>query len=736
MLDVVLVVVVALGVAASLSTLIVHRVVLDESTYSAALAEADVYERLYTEVLPDPEMVAVQDALLGELRVPPPMATQARTLATNALRWTVPPATIRAGSETVVAGALAYVRGDSPRLEVDIDLVGVAERVEEAARTQVRSLLAGAPTASVATLAEYRTALADVVADLEDGILPEALPRLTDASVPDDAVVAAIVDAVGDRVDGRVEEVVAAAVAAGTELDGLIVAVSESVVDHADRATQRWNEDGPVVDLAARIEDRAETRAGAVLGSLDAARDVASIFRPVTALAAGVVALAAAWGLWRNHRDRPRVAALLWAAGLVAAGLLTLVLWSAIGDAIAEPLDRATGTGSEDWALPEGVRNVVVDVRTELGTTLTTAVVWRAGAALLAGAVLALVAVGLPRLVRRSAISRPVPALVLGGALAVVVGTTVAVGGPSAADEVRRCNGHVELCDRRYDQVVQAATHNSMSSPDVVQVWPEHDGDLRAQLDAGVRALLIDTHHWTAMVSPEQIRDVDPDVTPAMAETLFRLVEPFTDEREGTWLCHNHCAFGGMPFLDGMVMVREFLDDNPHDVVTLIIQDAITPDETAEVMREAGLEPFLHVHDPDGEWATYDELIDAGERLVVFAEQESPPPAWYQNAFEAMQETPFTVLSPDRFTCEPNRGDPDATLFLLNHWVQRIAPDRADSVVVNAHDVLVDRARRCAEERGVMPTYIAVNFYNVGDLMAAVDTLNGVSPGPSPSPDR
>ena len=66
----------------------------------------------------------------------------------------------------------------------------------------------------------------------------------------------------------------------------------------------------------------------------------------------------------------------------------------------------------------------------------------------------------------------------------------------------RACNGHVELCDRPYDEVVYAATHNSMSSPDVVPVWPEHDGDLEAQLDAGVRALLIDTHYWPPVTRP------------------------------------------------------------------------------------------------------------------------------------------------------------------------------------------------------------------------------------------
>jgi len=74
----------------------------------------------------------------------------------------------------------------------------------------------------------------------------------------------------------------------------------------------------------------------------------------------------------------------------------------------------------------------------------------------------------------------------------------------------------------------------------------------------------------------------------------------------------------------------------------------------------------------------------------------------------------------------PNRGDPDATLFLLNHWVQRVAPDRADAVDVNRHDAIVDRARECQGERGLIPNFIAVNFYGIGDLADAVATLNGL----------
>jgi hypothetical protein len=77
-------------------------------------------------------------------------------------------------------------------------------------------------------------------------------------------------------------------------------------------------------------------------------------------------------------------------------------------------------------------------------------------------------------------------------------------------------------------------------------------------------------------------------------------------------------------------------------------------------------------------WPTLGELIDRGERLVVFAEDEGPPPGWYHQAFEEMQDTPYQFPQPEDFTCTLNRGDPDAALFLMNHWVSRqsAAPDR------------------------------------------------------------
>jgi hypothetical protein len=163
-------------------------------------------------------------------------------------------------------------------------------------------------------------------------------------------------------------------------------------------------------------------------------------------------------------------------------------------------------------------------------------------------------------------------------------------------------------------------------------------------------------------------------------------------------------------------------------VVTLIIQDAVTPADTAQAFAETGLADRVHVHRSGRPWATLGQLIDRDERLVVFAENAGPPPPWYHQAFEHIQDTPFLFLEPEQFSCVPNRRGPDAPLFLVNHWVQRLAPDRVDSAQVNTREALVDRARECEAARGRRPNFIAVNFSTIGDLAAAVEEPNEVGP--------
>jgi hypothetical protein len=63
----------------------------------------------------------------------------------------------------------------------------------------------------------------------------------------------------------------------------------------------------------------------------------------------------------------------------------------------------------------------------------------------------------------------------------------------------------------------------------------------------------------------------------------------------------------------------------------------------------------------------------------------------------------------------------------MNHWVARVPPDRVNATIVNTKKVLVDRAQECERERGLRPNYLAVDYSNIGDVLGAVDELNGVS---------
>ena len=89
-----------------------------------------------------------------------------------------------------------------------------------------------------------------------------------------------------------------------------------------------------------------------------------------------------------------------------------------------------------------------------------------------------------------------------------------------------------------------------------------------------------------------------------------------------------------------------------------------------------------------------------------------------------MQDTPYLFEDPSEFTCDLNRGAADLPLFLVNHWIDDKTATISNAAEVNARDVLLPRLRECERERGQLPNYVAVDFYDQGDLFDAVDDLN------------
>jgi hypothetical protein len=319
--------------------------------------------------------------------------------------------------------------------------------------------------------------------------------------------------------------------------------------------------------------------------------------------------------------------------------------------------------------------------------------------------------------------------------------TSVAIdrgrGGPTGSAETQDlfvCNGHAELCDRRVDEVTFGGTHNSMSSANAGFAFAEQTGTVREQLDQGARLLLFDTHYGiptsTGLVLTDLVfndraalvrRYGEPTV--ASIEQLRQTVVP-SSAPPSVYLCHSFCELGATPASTVFNDLRRFLAENPSEVVVLMIQDETSAADTARALRSADLDDRAYEKPPGEPWPTLGELVRNGTPLIVMAQREGGDPPWMMPAFSLVQDNPYTARSPDHLSCAFNRGPINASLFLLNHWISKSTPDRADAVQMNDRSFLVDQVRRCEEERGQRVNLIAVDFMEQGDLVAAVDELN------------
>ena len=281
-------------------------------------------------------------------------------------------------------------------------------------------------------------------------------------------------------------------------------------------------------------------------------------------------------------------------------------------------------------------------------------------------------------------------------ALAVLAGIAGIACTPPATPLPRACNGHVELCDRHFDEVTLAGAHNAMSSVHDAFAAPNQREDIPAQLQLGIRAFLIDSY----------------------------------SESDGLFLCHASCLLGKIPLVDALHVYRQFLDGHPNEVIGLMVEDYATPDELAAAMADADLISDVVVHAPADPWPSLGELIDAHTRVFVTAEHSGPPPAFNQPMFEHYVDTPFTFASQADIeapaSCDKNRGDDSNPMMLVNHWVENPIPDEALAAVANAHDALKARVDRCAVTRGHRPNVVAVDFVGTGDVLQVVDELNGL----------
>ena len=344
-----------------------------------------------------------------------------------------------------------------------------------------------------------------------------------------------------------------------------------------------------------------------------------------------------------------------------------------------------------------------------------------------------------------------VPAVVILG-IGGIGATLVSRGGvvdPAVSGMPTSCNGSARLCTRSVDKVVFPGAHNAMSNASIGDwMFPHHPYAIPRMLEDGVRMLALDLH-FGIPTGGRVKTDLDNEVgggdkieealgaegVAAAMRIRNRLVGG-EDGQRSVYFCHGFCELGAYEAGPTLVQIRDFLAANPGEVLILVLEDYLPVAVTDSLFKATGLFDFVYTG-PVRPWPTLGQLVAANQRVIVFTESGQGGVAWLHGTVGEIQETPYTFRKLEDFSCRPNRGGTEGSLFLINHWLETTpAPRASNAAIVNAYDFLLRRARTCERERRHIPNIISVDFYSVGDLVRVANTLNGIDSTDAPSVAR
>jgi hypothetical protein len=281
------------------------------------------------------------------------------------------------------------------------------------------------------------------------------------------------------------------------------------------------------------------------------------------------------------------------------------------------------------------------------------------------------------------------------------------------------CNGHAELCDRKYGNVTFLGAHDSFAfSSNPIALSRTQEVDLTAQLNLGARLLQAQSHMNGGKLH----------------------------------FCHTTCGlFDGGTVESYLLTVKKWMEENPNEVITFVFTNPELVSVTEvwnPIFEKTGMADLAYIPPSPvmtrDDWPTLREFITSGKRLIVFLdkgadERKEPEKQYILPQFKMMWEDPYNPTDA-AFPCKVDRTagplPPTDQLNLMNHNLNfdimpffhpgfKI-PDRLNSPRTNGMYSIYTHALNCAAiQNDKNPNFVLTDFSNVGQAMAAVNFLNG-----------
>jgi hypothetical protein len=237
---------------------------------------------------------------------------------------------------------------------------------------------------------------------------------------------------------------------------------------------------------------------------------------------------------------------------------------------------------------------------------------------------------------------------------------------------------------------------------------------------------------------------------------LSAQVHAFNDSGTEAWhLCHSSCTLLDAGTLTSWLSeIKAWMDRNTNDVVTVLIvnSDNASPSELGAQFSASGIDKLAYTPPSPSTipqtWPTLDNLISNNTRLMTFVASLGSPSTdhpYLMDQYAFMFENTFENTNPANYSCNPSRptslGSPSAALasnrmFLMNHFLydDSLFGIQITNVtyanVTNAQTglgSLGEQIGKCGGVYGKPPSFVMVDWFNMGPAVASVDKANGVT---------